>query len=165
MSVSRTALLASLAASLSTFGPVLIAQTQSPAATPAVLPVQAADDQNDVGALIRKAELAEQRDRCYLYARAVRLTADFAEAQVASGNREAAAQALSALGSYTTSLETALTGKDKKLKDAEILLRESAFRLKAAMLGASIDDRPAMAAALAHVNAAELHVMGAVFAR
>jgi hypothetical protein len=118
-----------------------------------------------VHALVQKAESASLNDRCYLYAKAVRLTTDLADAQVASGNSQAATLALASLQAYTVALETALTEKDKKLKDAEILLRESSFRLNSAMLAASLEDRPAMAAALAHVNAAEVRVMGAVFAR
>jgi hypothetical protein len=168
MSASRIALLANLTLALPLVIPLLtgrsaLAQTAG-STTMAMQAAPYVSIGSDVDVLIQKAKSAEQRDRCYLYARAVRLTADLAEAQVASGDREAANRALLSLESYTSSLETGLSGKDKKLKDAEILLRESAFRLKAAMLGASIDDRPAMASALEHVNAAESQVMGAVFA-
>lgn len=167
MSASRIALLASLTLTLPIVSPLLMAHAamaQTAGSTgDAAQAAPRSSVESDVEVLIQKAKSAEQRDRCYLYARAVRLTTDVAEAQVASGDREAAGRALHSLETYTASLETELTGNDKKLKDAEILLRESAFRLKAAMLGASIDDRPAMASALEHVNAAELQVMGAVF--
>ncbi len=114
-------------------------------------------------ALATKAERAGLRDQCYLYAQLVRDTTELANHEFASGDSAAAALALHAVEVYTVSLDTALAKDTKKLKDAEILLRESAFKLRAAMLAASLDDKPAMTSALTKINAVETKVMGAVF--
>lgn len=120
-------------------------------------------DATTIKSLAEKAEHAALRDQCFLYAQLVRSGTELANHERANGNSEASALALHSVELYAAAMDVALAKDAKKLKDAEILLRESSFRLKAAMLAASIDDRPAMDAALTKVNAAEAHVMGAVF--
>ena len=114
--------------------------------------------------LAEKADHAALRDQCFLYAELVRGSTELANSELASGDREAAGRSLQLVETYTASLDKALAMDAKKLKDAEILLRESAFKLHAAMLAASIDDRPAMASALTRIDAVETRVMSAVFA-
>ncbi len=127
----------------------------------------AADDRpvnaDSVHALAAKAERASLRDQCFLYAQLVRSSTELANQAMASGDRAAGALALQSVETYTASLDIALAKDAKKLKDAEILLRESAFRLKAAMLASSLEDRPAMVSALGKIDAVEVKVMGAVF--
>ena len=131
-------------------------------------PASAADptavDATTIHALAEKAEHASLRDQCYLYAQLVHDGTELANRKLAEGDSEASALALRSVEAYAASLDTALDRDAKKLKDAEILLRESAFRLKAAMLASSLEDRPAMASALMKINASEARVMGAVFA-
>ena len=115
-------------------------------------------------ALADKAQHASLRDQCYLYAQLVRSNTELANRKLADGDGAASTLALHSVETYATALDVALAKDAKKLKDAEILLRESAFRLKAAMLASSIDDRPAMMSALSKINATEAKVMGAVFA-
>ena len=120
-------------------------------------------DPTTLQALAAKAEHASLKDQCYLYAQLVRGSTELANTQLAAGDSAASALALHSVEMYTAALDTALAKDAKKLKDAEILLRESAFRLKAAMLAASLEDRPAMASALSKIDATEAKVMGAVF--
>ena len=122
-------------------------------------------DTTTLHALAEKAEHASLRDQCYLYAQLVRGSTELANRELAAGDSAASAATLQSVEAYASALDAALARDAKKLKDAEILLRESAFRLKAAMLASSIEDRPAVAAALTKINAAEVKVMGAVFAR
>lgn len=130
--------------------------------------VRAADnrppDASALQSLAEKAQHAGLREQCYLYAELVRGSTELADRELAEGNSVAGAQALKSVETYAAAMDQALARDAKKLKDAEILLRESAFRLKAAMLASSIDDRPAMASALGKINASEARVMGAVFA-
>ena len=120
-------------------------------------------DATSLQALAAKAERASLRDQCFLYAQLVRNSTELANHALANGDRAAGALALHSVETYTASLDVALAKDTKKLKDAEILLRESAFRLKAAMLASSLEDRPAMVSALSKIDAAEVKVMGAVF--
>ncbi len=120
-------------------------------------------DETSLKSLAEKAEHASLRDQCYLYAQLIREGTEFANQRLAAGDSAAATAALHSVELYAAALDTSLARDGKKLKDAEILLRESSFKLKAAMLAASIDDRPAMDSALAKVNAVEVRVMGTVF--
>ncbi len=121
-------------------------------------------DSSVLQALEAKAQHASLKEQTYLYAQLVRGSTELANKKLAEGDSEAGALALRSVEAYTVAMDAALARDAKKLKDAEILLRESAFRLKAAMLASSIDDRPAMASALAKINAAEVKMMEAVFA-
>ena len=133
------------------------------------VPARAADykplDSTALQSLADKAHRAGLREQAYLYAQLVRGSTEMAEQKMVSGDREAGATALRAVEMYAAALDEAVAHDTKKLKDAEILLRESAFRMKAAMLASSIDDRPAMASALSRINATESRLMGAVFAK
>ncbi len=132
-------------------------------------PLYAADyrplDPVALQALTDKAEHAAQKEQVYLYAQLVRHHAEIAGSSLAAGDTQTGNHALSSLIAYAEALDSAFAHDAKKLKDAEILLRESAFRMKAAMLATAVEDRPAMAAALTKINAAEAKVMSAVFAK
>ena len=51
----------------------------------------------------------------------------------------------------------------KRLKNAEILMRHTAFRLKEIMLGASLDDRPTLESTLKQLDQVEGEMMVQVF--
>ncbi len=132
-------------------------------------PLRAADtrplDPSTLESLAQKAQRASLKEQCYLYAELVRGSTELANRKVAEGDSAAAAKALQSVEAYAGAMDAALARDAKKLKDAEILMREASFRLKAAMLASSIDDRPAMASALGKINAAESKLMVAVFAK
>ncbi len=133
------------------------------------VPVYAADyrplDSAALQALADKAEHAGQKEQAYLYAQLVRGSTEIAGTSLAKGDTQTGNHALSSVIAYAEALDAAVAHDAKKLKDAEILLRESAFRMKAAMLATSLEDRPAMAAALSRIDAVESRLMGAVFSK
>ena len=135
----------------------------------ATAPLYAADyrplDPAALQALTDKAEHAGQKEQAYLYAQLIRHSAEIAGSSLAKGDTETGNHALSSVIAYAEALDSVVAHDTKKLKDAEILLRESAFRMKAAMLATAVEDRPAMAAALTRINAAESRLMGAVFSK
>ena len=60
-------------------------------------------------------------------------------------------------------IHLSLAGNDKRMKDAEILLRHTAFRLNEMLHGSSFEDRPLVEAALTDVNQAQSEAMMQVF--
>ena len=122
-------------------------------------------DAQELAKLAEKAGHADLRERCYLYARLVRGDIELANRDVADGKSDDALATLKDVQNYAGVIQESLEDHTKKLQDTEILLRESAFRLHAAMMGASLEDRPAMAETLKDVNAAESKVMHEVMAR
>jgi hypothetical protein len=121
-------------------------------------------DPTTMQVLLVKAQHAGLRDQCYLYARLVHDGTEVAAQDIASGDRAEAAHMLVAVEGYAASLNLAMVENTKRLKEAEILLRESAFHLRSAMLASALEDRPAMASALKSIDAAESKTMVAVFA-
>jgi hypothetical protein len=121
-------------------------------------------DATTMQVLLIKAQHANLRDQCYLYARLVHDGTEVAAQDISSGDRAEAAHMLVAVAGYAASLNQAMMENTRKLKEAEILLRESAFYLHSAMLASALEDRPAMADALKSIDAAESKAMIAVFA-
>jgi hypothetical protein len=60
-------------------------------------------------------------------------------------------------------MHLSVADNDKRLKNAEILLRHSAFRLKEMLQSSSSEDRPLVEATLAQVSQAESETMMQVF--
>jgi len=56
-----------------------------------------------------------------------------------------------------------MSDDNKRLKNAEILLRHTAFRLTEMMHNSSVEDQPLVAATLAQVNQAQNEAMLQVF--
>jgi hypothetical protein len=88
---------------------------------------------------------------------------EFSAHQYANGEFEQAALLLKRAQDITHKIHIAVTADDKKLKDAQILLRHTAFRLSELIHSAGTDDRPLMAETLTQLNAAQTETMLAVF--
>ncbi len=63
----------------------------------------------------------------------------------------------------THKMHLSVAENDKRLKNAEILLRHTAFRLNEMLHNSSSEDRPLVEATLAQVNKAESETMLEVF--
>ena len=132
---------------------------------PALCGAEQPPDTTFLSHLEQKVEQASLRDRCYLYAQLIRGLTEAASYEAAIGDRAAIQLSLTEIHKYSTLLMDGLSSDTRKLKDAEILLRESAFRLRAAMHASSADDRTEMASAVDDLDGAETRVMRAVFAQ
>ncbi len=88
---------------------------------------------------------------------------EFSARQYAGGEIEKATALLKRAQEFTHKIHTAVAMDDKKLKDAQILLRHTAFRLNELIHASSTEDRPLMTETLAQLNAAQNETMLAVF--
>ncbi len=120
-------------------------------------------DQQSIAALEARASVASPREQCFLYAQLVHEMIEFSAHQYAAGEFDQAANLLKRAQEITHKLHTAVAMDDKKLKDAQILLRHTAFRLSELIHSAGSDDRPLMSETLAQLNAAQTETMLAVF--
>ena len=102
-------------------------------------------------------------DQCFLYAQLVHEMIEFSANKYASGDVEKATSLLKRAQEFTHKLHVALAGNDKKLKDAQILLRHTAFRLSEMLHASSFEDRPLVQNTLAQVNQAQNEAMLQVF--
>lgn len=116
-----------------------------------------------VTALQAKAEQAQPRDRCFLYAELVRQMTDLAGQQFNSGDSLQASETLKLVQQYAEKIHTGVADDSKNLKNAELLMRRTSFRLRDILSEASYDDRPSLEATLKQVNQVREELMTQVF--
>lgn len=120
-------------------------------------------DQQALEALEQRASQAQPREQYFLYAQLVHEMIEFSARQYAAGDVEKATGLLKRAQEFTHKIHTVLAGNDKKLKDAQILLRHTAFRLTELLHVSSSDDKPIVEQTLAQLNQAQTEAMLQVF--
>jgi hypothetical protein len=118
-----------------------------------------------LGALRVKADQAQPRDRCFLYTELVSRMTDLAGRQFNSGNAEEALETLNLERQYTEKIHLGVTDDSKKLKEAELLMQHTIFRLKNILREASYADRPDLEATLEKLDQVQVQLMMQVFKR
>jgi hypothetical protein len=134
-----------------------------------VLPARAAGfddkiiDQQSIDALQAKILLAQPREQCFLYAELVHEMTEFSLRQYAAGDGEKAAGLLKQVQALAHKIHLSMSEDNKRLKNAQILLRHTAFRLTEMLHNSSLEDQPLVAQTLAQVNQAQDEAMLQVF--
>lgn len=137
--------------------------------TVAALPVRAASldetapDQQSIDALEAKALAAQPREQCYLYAQLVHEMTEFTILQYANGDGEKATALLKHIQIFAKKIHLSVSEDNKRLKDSEILLRHTAFRLNGILHNSTSEDRPLVEQTLALVNQAQSEALLQVF--
>jgi len=124
-----------------------------------------APDARELADLQAKAALASPNEQPYIYAELVHSMTEMATAQFQAGNYQQATVSLKAAQSYAGKIQMNLLRDAKKLKNAEILVRHTAFRLKELMTGASLDDRPTLEATIQQLNQVQSEMILQIFHR
>jgi hypothetical protein len=120
-------------------------------------------DQQTIDALEARAGQAQPREQCFLYAELVHDMIEVSLRQYAAGDAEKATGLLKRAQELTHKIHLALSDDNKRLKNAEILLRHTAFRLTELLHSSEFEDRPLVQETLAQVNQAQTEAMMAVF--
>jgi hypothetical protein len=117
----------------------------------------------NIDALEAKASQAQPREQCFLYARLVNQLTEMSMRQYASGDIQKADGLLQHIQQLAQKIHLSLAVNDKRLKNAEILLSNTAFRLNEMLHASDYDDRSLVEATLAQVNQAQNEAMMQVF--
>jgi hypothetical protein len=120
-------------------------------------------DEQMLTALEQRAATAPAKDQCFLYAVLVRDMVEVSAQQYQAGDVAKANSLLKKAQAFTHKLHSALAVNDKKLKDAQIILRRAAFRLNELLHSSDYYDRPLMQQTLAEVNQVQTDAMMQVF--
>ena len=137
--------------------------------TACALPACASDldsqsvNQDTIDALQLRISQAEPREQCYLYAELVHQMTEFSVRQYSAGDVDKASALLHKVQEFARKIHLSVNDGDKRLKNTEILLRRSAFRLNEMLHSSSYEDRPLVAQTLAQVNQADSAAMMQVF--
>ncbi len=109
-------------------------------------------DAKQLAELQAKAAAATPRDQPWLYAEIVHSMTDIATAQFQAGQDQQAAATLRQAQGYAGRIRVSLLRDARRLQQAEILVRHTAFRLRQLLLGASLRDRPTLEATMRQLN-------------
>jgi hypothetical protein len=120
-------------------------------------------DQQGLTALEARASQAQPREQCFLYAELVHDMIEVSLRQYAAGDQEKASGLLKRAQDFAHKIHLALSDDNKRLKNAEILLRHTAFRLNEMLHSSSSEDRPLVQQTLAEVNQAQNEALLQVF--
>ncbi len=142
---------------------ILIAITVFSVPAFASSPDNRAVDQDTITALEARIPQAQPREQCFLYAELIHDMTEFSLKQYAAGDVDKASSLLKQIQALTHKMHLSVGEKDKRLKNAQILLRHTAFRLTEMLRNSSYEDRPLVEATLAQVNKAQDETMLEVF--
>jgi hypothetical protein len=120
-------------------------------------------DQDSIDALQAKILQAQPREQCFLYAELVHQMTEVSVRQYAAGDGEKAAGLLKQVQSLAHKIHLSMSDDNKRLKNAQILLRHTAFRLNEMLHNSSLEDQPLVAETLAQVDKAQKEAMLEVF--
>ncbi len=119
--------------------------------------------QQSIDALEARADQAQPREQCFLYAQLVQQMTELSIRQYAAGDVTRASGLLKHIQRITQKIQRTLADNDKRLKDAQILLSRTAFRLNEMLQASSIEDRPLVQQTLAQVSDVKNATMLQVF--
>lgn len=126
-------------------------------------PEEKVPDPQTIAALQARADQAQPREQCYLYAELVHQMTELSLHEYAAGDVDKATDMLKQVQQFAQKVHLSVGEDNKRLKNAEILLRHTAFRLHEMVRSSSFEDRPLFEKTLAQVNQAENEAMMQVF--
>jgi len=118
---------------------------------------------NTLAALQAKADQAQARDKCFLYAELVSQMTELADQQFNSGDSVQASKTLYLIRRYADKIHIDVADDSRRLKNAESLIQRTAFRLRDILREASYEDRPDVEATLKQLNQVQTQLMMQVF--
>lgn len=121
------------------------------------------DSPTALAVLQAKANQAQPKDKCFLYAKLVSQMTDLAGRQLNSGDSGQASETLKLVQQYAEKIHMGVADDSKKLKDAELLVRRTSFRLQDILSEASYEDRQSLEATLKRLNQVQTQLMTQVF--
>ncbi len=122
-------------------------------------------DSQAIAALETRAAQAAPKDQCFLYAELVHKMTELAGKQLSIGNFQEASASIQVVQHYASKIHMGVADDSKRLKNAEILMRHTAFRLKDIMSAAALDDRPTLESTLKQLDQVQSELMLQVFKR
>jgi hypothetical protein len=120
-------------------------------------------DPQTMAALMVKAEQAQPKEQCFLYAELVHQMTELAGQQYSSGEEDRASETLRLVQKYAEKIHMGVAQDGKKLKNAEELMRHTSFRLNGILNAASYEDRQALQATLKQLEQVQTELMMQVF--
>jgi len=106
---------------------------------------------------------AQPREQCFLYAELVHQMTELSLKQYSAGDVSKATDLLKRVQQFAQKIHLSMAQNDKRIKNAEILLSHTVFRLTEMLHSTSYEDRPLVQETLADVTQAQKETMFQVF--
>ncbi len=116
-----------------------------------------------IAVLQAKADQAQPRDRCFLYAELVSQMTELAIRKANSGDSEQVSKTLKLVNQYAENIHLGVVDNSRKLKDAEMLIDRASFRLKDLHDDGGNEDRSALQETLNKLYQVRTQLMMRVF--
>ncbi len=110
-----------------------------------------------------RAQQASPRDQCFLYTELVHIMTELAGKQLRDGNIDQASITLKKVNQYAQLIHMDLGSNSKRLKNAEMLLEHTTYRLSEYVRQASFEDRASMQATLKQLDQVHDELLAQVF--
>ncbi len=120
-------------------------------------------DSQTITQLEIRAQQANPRDQCFLYAELVHTMTELAAKQLLDGDTDAASATFNKVEHYAQLIHLGLANDTKRLKNAELLMHHTAYRLGDLVRVASSEDRPVLNATLKHLDQVQTEILMQVF--
>jgi hypothetical protein len=119
-------------------------------------------DPQAMAALMAKADQAQPKEQCFLYAELVHQMTELAGRQLSAGDVRAS-DTLHLIQKYAQKIHMGVAEDGKKMKNAEQLMRHTEFRLNDILNAASYDDRQVLQSTLKQLEQVQTELMMQVF--
>jgi hypothetical protein len=110
-----------------------------------------------------KAQQASPRDQCFLYTELVHVMTEMAGKQMLNGDVEQASATLKQVNAYAQLIHMDLASNTKRLKNAEMLMHHTSYRLTEYLHQASSEDRDTLKATLKQLDQVHDELLAQVF--
>ena len=120
-------------------------------------------DPDAMAALMLRADQAQPKEQCFLYAEVVHQMTELAGQQLNAGDGDHASATLKLVQKYAEKIHMGVAEDGKKLKNAEQLVRHTSFRLNGILNSASYDDRQVLQVTLKQLEQVQTELMMQVF--
>jgi hypothetical protein len=138
---------------------------------PLVLPVSASATSIDeslpdaiaLSQLELRAQQANPRDQCFLYTELVHVMTEIAGKQMRDGDIDQASATLKKVNAYAQLIHMDLASNTKRLKNAELLMHHTTYRLNEYLHQASSEDRATLQLTLKQLDQVHDELLAQVF--
>ena len=113
--------------------------------------------------LEQRAQTANPREQCFLYTELVSALTDLAGKEMLNGDPDRASAMLKKVSEYASLIHLNLGHDTKRLKNAEMLMHRTTYRLNEYLRSASSEDRPTLQATLKQLNQVQNELLTQVF--
>ncbi|HTZ59927.1 MAG TPA: hypothetical protein VMB49_17585 [Acidobacteriaceae bacterium] len=120
-------------------------------------------DPQAMAALMAKADSAQPKEQCFLYAELVHQMTELAGQEYSAGEDDRASATVHLIQKYTQKIQMGVANDGKKIKNAEELMRHTSFRLSGILNSASYEDRQLLQVTLKQLEQVQTELMMQVF--